>query len=48
MQLYVVQGGGHTWPGGHADVTLLGQTTHEVSATDLIWRFFISQPALSK
>jgi polyhydroxybutyrate depolymerase len=48
VQLYVVEGGGHTWPGGKADVTLLGVTTHEVSATDVIWQFFASQPPLSR
>lgn len=47
VQLYIVEGGGHTWPGGKADVVLLGVTTHEVSATDLIWQFFASQPRLS-
>ncbi len=46
-QLYVVQGGGHTWPGARATVAFLGPTTREVSATDLIWNFFASQPPLS-
>ena len=38
-QLYVVDGGGHTWPG--AD--LLGDpaaTTQEIDASELIWQFF--------
>jgi polyhydroxybutyrate depolymerase len=37
--LYVVEGGGHTWPGSF-DVPRLGETTHEISASDLIWEFF--------
>jgi polyhydroxybutyrate depolymerase len=40
--LYVIDGGGHTWPGA-IDVPRLGETTHEISATDLIWDFFVEQ-----
>ncbi len=40
--LYVVEGGGHTWPGS-IDVPRLGATTHEVNATDQIWDFFVAQ-----
>ena len=36
---YVVNGGGHTWPGGPA-VERLGLTTQEISASELIWEFF--------
>jgi polyhydroxybutyrate depolymerase len=35
----VVEDGGHTWPGS-LDVPLLGETTREIDATDLIWEFF--------
>ena len=38
--LYTVKGGGHTWPGS-IDVARLGPTTHTISATDLIWEFFL-------
>ena len=40
--LYVVEGGGHTWPGRPASVSLplLGKSTLEISANDLIWEFF--------
>ena len=34
--LFVIEGGGHTWPGA-IDVPRLGATTHEVNATDQIW-----------
>jgi polyhydroxybutyrate depolymerase len=40
--LFVVEGGGHTWPGA-IDVLRLGATTHEVNATDQIWEFFVAQ-----
>jgi len=36
---YVVEGGGHTWPGGPA-VVRLGATTDEISASELMWEFF--------
>jgi polyhydroxybutyrate depolymerase len=42
--LYVVEGGGHTWPGS-LDVARLGQTTTEIDATDLLWEFFEGQSA---
>ena len=38
--LDIVDGGGHTWPGAAVNVASLGATTHEVSATDEIWKFF--------
>jgi polyhydroxybutyrate depolymerase len=42
--LYVIDGGGHTWPGS-IDVARLGATTHEIYATDEIWDFFQAQGA---
>ena len=36
---YVVEGGGHTWPGGPT-VVRLGATTNEISASELMWEFF--------
>ena len=38
--LYVITGGGHTWPGRQIRTALLGTTTREISATDLMWEFF--------
>ena len=46
VQLYAVDGGGHTWPGA-VDVPGLGYTTHQISATDLIWAFFAAHPKAS-
>ncbi len=43
--LFVVEGGGHTWPGA-IDVPRLGPVTREINATDLIWEFFEGQAAL--
>ena len=42
--LYVVEFGGHTWPGS-IDVPRLGPTNHEIDATALIWEFFAAQAA---
>ena len=43
------QGGGHTWPGSTFVLPpdfklLLGQTTLEISANDLMWDFFMAHP----
>jgi len=44
VELYRIEGGGHTWPGAAIDVPLLGETTREINATDLIWDFFVAHP----
>lgn len=46
-QLYIVDGGGHTWPGA-IDIPPLGYTTHQISATDLTWSFFSTFPLSSR
>jgi polyhydroxybutyrate depolymerase len=38
--LYLIEGGGHTWPGAKMAVGFLGNTTHNLSANDVIWEFF--------
>jgi polyhydroxybutyrate depolymerase len=45
--LFIVDGGGHTWPGS-IGVPRLGVTTHEVNATDQLWEFFVAQGALRR
>jgi polyhydroxybutyrate depolymerase len=43
VRLYVVEGGGHTWPGSQfskASETILGPTTFDFDADDVIWSFF--------
>jgi polyhydroxybutyrate depolymerase len=42
--LYVVHGGGHTWPGADEATGGVGFTTHEIDASELIWQFFASHP----
>jgi polyhydroxybutyrate depolymerase len=38
--LYKIIGAGHTWPGQPHARLLLGRTTTEISANDLMWEFF--------
>ena len=46
--LYIVGGGGHSWPGGRPIAEWwVGSTSHEVDATALMWAFFREHP-LSK
>jgi polyhydroxybutyrate depolymerase len=53
--LYFIEGGGHTWPGrqatgrtgfaaGEAVEMLLGKSTQNLSANDLMWEFFQKHP----
>jgi len=42
--LIAIEGGGHTWPGRAWPVPLLGNTTRDISACDLIWEFFEKHP----
>lgn len=47
VQLYVVDGGGHAWPGSAfstASEPILGMTTDEIDATEAIWSFFREHP----
>jgi polyhydroxybutyrate depolymerase len=39
---YVVNNGGHTWPGGYQylGVWLIGKTTRNLDASEVIWEFF--------
>lgn len=42
--LFVIKGGGHTWPGRQWPVPWLGKTTRDISANDLMWEFFQKHP----
>jgi polyhydroxybutyrate depolymerase len=47
VELFVVDGGGHTWPGSafsKASESVLGQTTDEINADEVIWKFFVAHP----
>jgi polyhydroxybutyrate depolymerase len=46
--LYAATGGGHTWPGSSIDVPMLGHTTQDINAADLILDFFSHHPPPSK
>jgi polyhydroxybutyrate depolymerase len=41
--LFVIDGGGHTWP-GRDTARFLGTSTHSISANDLMWEFFQRHP----
>jgi polyhydroxybutyrate depolymerase len=40
--VYIVEGGGHTWPGGsqYLPAFLVGKVSHKLDATQVIWEFF--------
>jgi polyhydroxybutyrate depolymerase len=42
--LLVIQGGGHTWPGRDSLLPILGKSTGNISANDLMWEFFQKHP----
>lgn len=42
--LYVIEGGGHTWPGRDPLLWFLGKSSRTVSANDLMWDFFQKHP----
>jgi len=45
VTLYAITGGGHTWPGGeYASEGAGGKTSHDFSASDVIWEFFSQHP----
>ncbi|WP_432180678.1 alpha/beta hydrolase family esterase [Streptomyces sp. NBC_00063] len=40
VELYSIDGDGHTWPGSDMDFGPLGHVTQEIDATELAWHFF--------
>ncbi|HKT58985.1 MAG TPA: PHB depolymerase family esterase [Gemmatimonadales bacterium] len=40
VELYTIEGGGHTWPGGPEAGRRVGRVSRELDASELIWRFF--------
>jgi len=44
VELYTIKGGGHAWPGGDRLTILLDAPTKEISATELMWKFFKQHP----
>lgn len=43
--LYIVHGGGHTWPGGlqYLPSRVIGKTSRDIDANEVIWSFFKNQ-----
>jgi polyhydroxybutyrate depolymerase len=44
VAFYIVDGGGHTWPGSPIDNPRLGHTTRQINADELMWQFFEAHP----
>src|SRR3954462_826350 len=44
---YIIDGGGHTWPGAAITPAQLGLTTQQISASDTLWEFFKAHPMAS-
>jgi polyhydroxybutyrate depolymerase len=42
--LIEIEGGGHTWPGMQPPLAMLGRSTKDISANDLMWEFFQKHP----
>ncbi|HVC98315.1 MAG TPA: PHB depolymerase family esterase [Pirellulales bacterium] len=42
--LIAIEGGGHTWPGRQPRFALLGKSTKDISANDVMWEFFQRHP----
>jgi polyhydroxybutyrate depolymerase len=42
--LIVIEGGGHTWPGRKPPLKILGKSTRNLSANDVMWEFFERHP----
>lgn len=43
---YLIEGGGHSWPGGEQMLAMLDPPSRELEATPLIWKFFAAHPKL--
>lgn len=53
VELYITHDGGHSWPGGMRLSMILDPPSEVISATDLMWSFFVShslcdRPTLAK
>jgi polyhydroxybutyrate depolymerase len=47
VRFYIINGGGHTWPGAAIAPGFLGKTTTQISASDTLWAFFQAHPLRS-
>ena len=39
--LYLIDGGGHTWPGSQRAERMLGQSTLDFDANEIMWEFLV-------
>jgi polyhydroxybutyrate depolymerase len=44
VEFYVIEDGGHTWPGATHEMPDMGTTTHSITASELVWDFFAAHP----
>jgi polyhydroxybutyrate depolymerase len=44
VDYYLIDGGGHAWPGGKRLLKMLDEPSQAIAATPLIWRFFAAHP----
>jgi polyhydroxybutyrate depolymerase len=44
VTLYVIEGGGHTWPGKSSGYSPIGKVSMDIDATEFIWEFFQMHP----
>jgi polyhydroxybutyrate depolymerase len=42
--LIEIEGGGHTWSGQKEPISLIGKSSLDISANDLMWVFFQKHP----
>jgi len=44
ITINILDNGGHAWPGGERMLQMLDEPSHDISATDLMWTFFLMHP----
>ena len=44
VAFHLIEGGGHSWPGGEQMLAMLDPPSQELNATELIWQFFAAHP----
>jgi polyhydroxybutyrate depolymerase len=44
VELYTILGGGHAWPGGQGGWADSDRPTNAISASEIIWEFFMAHP----
>ena len=44
VDYYLIEGGGHSWPGGERMLSILDEPSTALDASALIWKFFAAHP----